>query len=358
MGQEQSTLAGEQASGFKHDYMTAHVKGVSSMQTPSKNLLQGYSAVGADSIMLSAAKKMQQNVSDSTGIGTTSSYDYKGAKPALGADAFLLQEMRHVKAEQPPGRSGGAAATHKPSVPADSFAITQAKKAKGMMENVHGVRNRFNLGASLPEPHSHVDGYETAFYTEVKKVTKGPMGSKGLDSINYTGVKPIVTNEDYYVEFGKATYKNTLPNRPENWQGKRPTIPRDYFVADQLQQKKAAIVEANKVDELPVPQVDSEAYMIKLSRDHTIASPTEIKYFGHPSPYHSYDDSEALMTQQILKAKEQSSPDRSVFQGVKANLGADTFMMNFSKTVSSFSPTRVKCKEFSKTPPKDIDLSA
>ena len=66
---------------------------------------------------------------------------------------------------------------------------------------------------------------------------------------------------------------------------------------------------------------------------------------------------QSLMTQQVLKAKEASmaTPDRSAYQGIKASLGADTFMMNFSKTVSSFTPNKMRSKEM-KAPPAEVRL--
>jgi len=347
MGQEQSTPVNE---GYQHDFLTAHVKQASAMHTPSKNPLQGFSSVGADSIMLSAAKKMQQNVS-----GEPPGSSYQGQKSSMGPDAFLLQEMRHIKEDRPIGRAGGAAYEHKPSVPVDSWAMMQAKKAAALVDTKQ--RNRFNLGASLPEPHSHVDGYETAFYQDTKKLTRGPLGSKGLDSRMYAGVKPIVTGEDIYVKHAKETYGYTLPDRDSNFRGIRPTIPKDAFVAEQLTAKKAAIAEANHYDALPAPQVDSEAYMLRLAKEHARDNPPTPQTFGNPSPFHSYDDSESLMTQEVLKAKELSmaTPDRSAYQGIKASLGADTFMMNFSKTVSSFTPNKMRSKEM-KTPPAEVRL--
>jgi len=63
------------------------------------------------------------------------------------------------------------------------------------------------------------------------------------------------------------------------------------------------------------------------------------------------------MTQQIRQASAHASTpaDKSAYQGVKAHLGADTFMMNFSKTLSSYSPSRMMSKEM-KAPPKEVTI--
>lgn len=164
MGQEQSTPSGDK---FQPDFMTAHVKGVSKELAPQKKPFQGHSAVGADSLMMAAARKAQENVS-----GDSYSRPYQGLPSSMGADSYLLQEMKKVSTSNATTEEED----YKPSVGADSWLMTRQKKYATGQDN--HVRNRFNLMDNHLAKGVDNTNYEMDFAASAKKVTKGAVRAR------------------------------------------------------------------------------------------------------------------------------------------------------------------------------------
>ena len=77
---------------------------------------------------------------------------------------------------------------------------------------------------------------------------------------------------------------------------------------------------------------------------------------GRPPP-HAYDNTESAAAL-ATPAKGPESPDKSEYQGVKPQMGSDSYMTTFAKTVSAFTPSRSKGKETSNRPPIEEDPMA
>jgi len=334
MGAEQSQQASEE---YQHDYMTAHVKGVSKELSPQKKPFQGHSAVGADSWMMQASKRAQEAVSG------TPHRTFQGVPSSMGADSYLLQEMKKVKSQVAVGEEG-----YKPSVGADAWLMTRQKSYTTARES--GVRNRFNLMPEKPKAQD-LTSYETDFATAMKKNTQG---ARHCDWVGTTGK---VTLDDYTVKFSKTVQAYNKPVIREGvCQGIKPQLPKEDWLRTGQKERAEAFAEAAVVRATPTPQVDNESYMMQHAKNQAIFnSPSKIPAAvasEEGAPVHHYDPAEAAS---VKMEKAPQTPQKPPGQGQKTHMGADTFMMNFSRTVAGFTP-KLKSKEVSNKPPQEVTL--
>ena len=354
MGAEQSSPV---KGSYQPDFFTAHVRKISSELAPTqKRPLQGKSSVGADSLLVSSAVKAQEAVAPTPTNGTAAAYI---ARPAIDADSLYIKEMRSISATimQPEKPQP----LHKPTVGADSIYIRQATKSAQVQKMEQ--RNRFALAdgkgkeemfkaKGLDRNHADLTAFETAFAMDVKKHTKGKTGHMGLLGSPDKGEKTKIENESYYVKFGKETHSWLAPKSVEweQWRGIKPHTPAKDYVQDDVSAKKEKINDAARVRAMPTPQVGPDAYEIQHAKRqafNTSVSPIR----GGGGAAHNFDAAEAFFTASPAVVKD--APEN--YQGIKPNVGADSYMMEHAKEAAEALPSAEKSREMARLPPTDPD---
>ena len=269
----------------------------------------------------------------------------KSAASAYGADTFLNAHVQQLAMRQaePPKQT-----VSRPTVPADSWLMQKQKKAAEL--NEHGVRNRFGL---LPEKgtpekiHQTADGYETAFAKETKALTQGKVMSNGRTFGPEQGASTMLKLDSYYVQFSQTAQSWLKPKMAkqnlEEWQGIRPNLPVTDATRELVKQNEERIRESNVRTPLPAPQVPTDAFMLQFSKDTAAALEPARYELPPPNDYAAAENFAAVSTPV-------KGDDKSEYQGVKPNLGSDSYMTSFAKTVSAFTPSKHKGKETSKAP--------
>jgi len=245
-----------------------------------------------------------------------------------------------------------------PTVPGDAWLLTQQQKLAKLPE--HGVRNRFGLLSGKEEKaHQTLDAYEVGFATQTKtNVTPGKLQGNGRTFGPEQGKETMIKLDSYYVQFGKETHALMLPKKaPKSlaeWQGIRPHVPKEIGAADEeIRIKVQAIRDANVPTPLPAPQVPPDGFMIQFGKDmgEIASDASPIGYGGAtPPPPHAFEASGSF-----IAAAPPVTPDKSEYQGVKPQLGSDSYMTSFAKSIGSFTPS-FKSRETGKAPPKEVSL--
>jgi len=363
MGQENSR---PQPAAWQPDFLTAHVQNVSKQLSPVKAPLQGLSSMGADSLSISSATKVQEAIKTTDGGAKGEARSYQGRPSGLDHHSYMgvaQKKAADVVALDRPAPIG------RPTVGADSFLMVKQRKFAEMQNK--GFRNQMSLapntgkeaffaakGMDKPGGHQTIDSYENQFCLDTKKITAettGPHGPYGRHQAPEIGKPTNLKGDSYYVEFAKTTHSWLAPKSKSNdeWRGIKPHIPVQDFVKKDKDEKKANILENNKIKALPVPQVGSDAYMISHSRQmNDITSTSPLKFGGRstePQPYHGFDITDspyAMMTPQKAEPAGPSEPPK---------VGADSFMNTFSKKAGTLKDKALG-RETSKQPPKEVTL--
>jgi len=279
--------------------------------------------------------------------------------PAYGSDSFLhahLHAMSQQKEQAPQQQP-----IHRPTMPVDSKLIMEQRRLAQLKD--HGVRNRFSLLPDKGTPdkiHQTADAYETAFATETKHITPGKIQGGGRTFGPEQGASTGVKLDSYYVQFHKGVQSQMIPKKADaalkQWQGVRPTIPVSEFTNAAINENMERIREADVRTPMPAPQVPTDAFMLQFSKD-TGAQQDPIRYGGMPDapPQHAYDNL-ADFSSAVTPAKGDAGGSKDEFVGVRPNMGSDSYMQSFAKTVSAFTPSKLKSKETAKAPTNEVTL--
>jgi len=345
---------------YQPDFLTSHVKAVSKQLAPRSAPMQAAgaaNAVGSDSLVIVQARKAQESISGGSAAAGFA-YGRPGTPPpgasSYGADTFMhnfLQQQNTI-AHTPQQHT-----VDRPRVGSDAWLLQ--KQAKMEKPDPH-PRNRFGL---LPEKgtpekiHQTIDGYETAFCLEAKAgVTPKPVQSNGRTFGPEQGQTVGIKKDSYSVQFGKDTKLLTIPKQaPQSlaeWQGIRPKIPVDHYAASEYKEKLDAIREANAQTPLPAPQLPIDTFMVAFTKD--TAEADNHNRPGSPPPPRGAVSGAAAVTPNggsvsvnVQKAAAAAAPEEDVGSAPPEAAAADSFILSFAKSVSSFTPS----KRSGKSPP-------
>jgi hypothetical protein len=366
MGAEQSTA---QAGTYQPDFLTAHVKKVSHELAPKKTPLKGFSSVGGDSMHVTAGKRPVARVVSTPESRLT---QQQQLTPPTGAQSYIETEMRSIS--QSLAQRDRPQPLAAPTVGGDAFHIQHVKKEQ--QHRSTAPRNRFGLAdgpgkeemfakkmGGNPEalrPKQCADAYETGFAQTMKTQLGGTAydryedgharAFRSPDVGKVTGVK----NDHYYIGFAKTTHSwlapKTAPHVVEEWRGIKPNIPVDDYTRSELKEKRGAISDADYVQPMPTPSVGLDAYMFKIAKAVGVATST--------SPLRSKEMDENLYNpaDSLFTAPKPTKDSAEEYQGVKANVGADSFMNTFAKEAHAQTPTKLEGREVANLPPKENEL--
>ena len=116
--------------------------------------------------------------------------------------------------------------------------------------------------------------------------------------------------------------------------------------AESVDAKKEKITDAARVRAMPTPQVGPDAYEIQHAKRQAIntsASPIR------GGTMHSFDAADAFFTASPAIVKD--APEN--YQGIKPNVGADSYMIEHAKEAAENLPATGKSREMSHLPPED-----
>lgn len=173
--------------------------------------------------------------------------------------------------DAPKGTGKGGSALAAPQVGVDSWAITQAKKAKALKAEAAptGGRNRFGLMNGVVENkasakidakgHFDTQSFEMSCAINAKTFTKGAIKHE------HVGVAGKVTKDDYMLDHSLTSTKvngaaTLLAPKPSQHVGVAPKLPANEYLVQTTKDQQQAIKEAEVFQQLPVPRLESESY--------------------------------------------------------------------------------------------------
>jgi len=277
-GASQSRMGGaESKPPYVHDFCTnaaLNAQQLYSAKPPQdskhvSNSIHSKSHMLADAFMIQKVKAIEaseRHVSVTTGGAAGSAIETAGHSAYAGdgpietalkkAHAFVQQVLpKYEDLEQP-------------HVPADHWPIRQAQATP--FKATDG-RNRYNL-MSAPDSeasakldnvgHSQIDSWMMQDSIKAKQHTNGAMKKEwvGVPSTKFT-------TEDYMLKESLAYTKACTPNRKELVAvGIKPSLPvgghHAYIQGEQIA-KRAAIEDANRLQNLPAPKYGPDSYMVE-----------------------------------------------------------------------------------------------
>ena len=366
MGQAEST---PQPAAWQPDFLTAHVKNVSSHLSPAPRApLAGVSSIGPDSLSVQNAKAAQESIKTTDGGQSSDFKSLQGKRTGMDQHSYLgvaYKQAKEVVAADRPEPIG------RPTVGADSFLMVRQRKFDAQMP--HGVRNTKALakdvgkeaffaakGMDKPGGHQTIDSYDNQFALDTKKVTSattGAHGPYGRHQAPEIGKPTKISKDSYYVEFAKTTHSWLAPKSKSysEWRGLSPVPAKDGkwkdFVKEDKDKKKENIKENATIRALPVPQVTADSYMMHHAREvGEITSTSPLKFGGRtaePQPYHGYDPAESAYSAVMTPAK--AEPQEPL---PPPSVGPDSFMVEHVKSAGDMIP-KARGKEDHKPPKED-----
>ena len=236
-----------------------HARNMTNMIKKDEKKWQGVSSVGADSYAVTQEKMFQAHISDAHNSNDQQRMVHY--RPAMPVQTFVQQKLQeNAPLRQGPRSELTLAGTA--NVPADDWRIMQAKKATNLGANAaHGVRNRYNLAGHNEAPKSSgVEGWETKFYIDAKKVTKGAISKPWM------GVKHNVTKDSVHITESKQYQANVSPPDKKGYQGIMPHIPKEDYVIAAYRDVKETMSYLAKGSKGRPPQVGPDALMFEQAK--------------------------------------------------------------------------------------------
>ena len=239
---------------------------------------QGRSSVGADSYTVTQERMFQAHISDAHLNEQQRMVHYR---PAMPVQTFVQQKLQE-NAPLRPGPRSELTLAGTANVPADDWRIMQAKKATKLGANAaHGVRNKYDLAGHNEAPKTGgVEGWETKFYIDAKKVTKGAI------SRPWMGAKHNVTKDSFAITEAKQYQSNVSPSDKKGYQGIMPHIPKeDYVIAAYRDVKETMLAAAKSRRAGRPPQVGPDAMMFEHAKNVEAAKTTGEEATGTRWPF-------------------------------------------------------------------------
>ena len=170
---------------------------------------------------------------------------------------------------------------------------------------------------------------------------------------SFQGVKATVTGDSYMNAHNRAV-RDAKPldvstNRP--FQGVKATVPSDNFLYAEIKKNKENMASAKKRRELK-PHVGGDSVLLEFARKQQSSPSSTMRnqfaaasFGGRGERPHVGADSIAVAAVRVTKAQTPADGRGRTYQGVKANVGTDSFHMAFINSMRSWSKPKANGHE-------------